>query len=140
MAREQILTWLVPVFLIFIITLISIRRNSTRVSSCYRPGSIYSVIQGDVYQVIKVIAVDSKVVHVRLYKNQFIGRPYTVDVNELSLGTINDPDGFGIGHLPISYKSFFRMQPEFIAQSEDPSGEELEGYNIWKESRANSAW
>ena len=62
-----------------------------------------------------------------------ICRRDTIDATDLSLGTINDEHGFGIGHLPLSARNFARWEPVIIAH-EGVSSEELEGYNLWKES------
>jgi hypothetical protein len=51
----------------------------------------------------------------------------------LSLGTVHDEDGFGIGHLPLSARNFAHWEPMIIGH-EEVSPEELEGYNLWKES------
>jgi len=72
-------------------------------------------------------------VHIRLYKEKFASRPDCIDATGLSLGTINDEHGFGIGHLPLSARNFARWEPVIIAH-EGVSSEELEGYNLWKES------
>ena len=66
-------------------------------------GGVYSTDAGDgKFGVVKILKVESGIVHVRVYKNKFATRPESVKVDELSLGTINDKDGFGMGHLPIS--------------------------------------
>jgi hypothetical protein len=58
---------------------------------------------------MKVLAVDHSAIHVRLYKNRFTNRPQSVDTRELSLGSIDDPDGFGVGHLPLSHSTLCRL-------------------------------
>ena len=68
----------------------------------YHQGEIYSVEDEKGYKVAKILAVDSRAVHIRLYKNVFSGRPLSVDFKSLTLGSIDDPDGFGIGHLPVT--------------------------------------
>lgn len=97
------------------------------------PGALYSV-QGETrFRVVKVLAVEPQVVHIRMYKNKFDGRPERVELNTLSLGTIHDAEGFGIGHLPIAAAEFAAWQPVFI-QKGSLSKEELEGYEEWKRS------
>ena len=81
----------------------------------------------------KVLVVDPGVVHVRVYKNRFESRPDSVDVTALTLGTIHDADGFGMGHLPISTENFTSWQPVFLV-ADGVSEKELEGYNMWKEA------
>lgn len=97
-------------------------------------GGLYSIEFGDgTYSIVKILAVDDDIVHIRLYKNKFASRPEQVDSSELSLGTIQDEDGFGIGHLPISRPEFEAWDPQFL-QNEGVTEEELEGYRLWQES------
>jgi hypothetical protein len=99
----------------------------------YKIAGLYSVISGDGrYSVAKILALDEDAVHIRLYKNKFPSRPRTIDPSVLSLGSIYDEDGFGMGHLPLSQEGFGNWQPVFLVQT-SVSDEELEGYEIWKE-------
>jgi hypothetical protein len=100
----------------------------------YHPGEIYSVQDRDGYKVAKILAVDSMAVHVRLYKNAFPDRPRSVDVNTLTLGSIHDADGFGIGHLPVTAATFSSWLPVLVARTA-VTQEELEGYEEWKKSK-----
>jgi hypothetical protein len=96
-------------------------------------GGIYSFYSGEnKYGVAKILALDSSAVHVALYKNKFDSRPESVDVTTLTFGTIHDTDGFGMGHLPLTYQTFKNWHPVFIQQA-TVSEEDLEGYNYWKE-------
>jgi hypothetical protein len=70
---------------------------------------------------------------VRVYKQKFSARPTTVDVTSLSLGKPGDPDGFGMGHIPLREAAFLEWQPVLITELK-VTPEELEGYKIWKES------
>jgi hypothetical protein len=98
----------------------------------YKIGGLYSVTSADAgFNVVKIIALTKGIVHIRLYKNTFQTRPDTVDPATLSLGGIDDPEGFGIGHLPMDKDVFEKMQPIFIKQ-ESVSDEELEGFKFWK--------
>jgi hypothetical protein len=72
-------------------------------------------------------------VHIRLYKNFFATRPTIIDQSKLTLGTIDDPDGFGMGHLPVSRDQFRAWHPVFITKTAVQK-DELEGYELWKES------
>jgi hypothetical protein len=56
-----------------------------------------------------------------------------VDPSSLSLGSIKEKDGFGIGHLPMSPKAFAAWQPVFLMETPVVPGE-LEGYRLWKEA------
>jgi hypothetical protein len=97
----------------------------------YTPGDLYSVRDDHGFKIVKVLVDEREVVHIRIYKNLFSERPKEVDQAELSLGSVKDPDGFGIGHMPISKSEFSSWQPEFIARSK-VTPEELEGYQLWK--------
>jgi hypothetical protein len=97
----------------------------------YAPGDLYSVQDKQDYSIVKVLAVDPEVVHLRLYKNKFRVRPTQIDPSTLSLGKISDSDGFGIGHLPISRSEFSSWRPALIMQSK-VTPDELEGYEEWK--------
>jgi hypothetical protein len=103
----------------------------------YHPGEIYSVQDQDGYKVAKILAVDSRAVHVRLYKNSFPDRPHSVDVNKLTLGSIHDADGFGIGHLPVTAATFSSWLPILITRTA-VTQEELEGYEEWKKSKGGA--
>jgi hypothetical protein len=98
-------------------------------------GGLYSVNDGEgSYRIAKILALDDSAVHIRLYKNKYRSRPATVDASLLSLGTIHDKDGFGMGHLPLSRAVFANWQPVFLFQS-TVTDEELEGYEMWKEGQ-----
>ena len=99
-----------------------------------RVGGLYSVDDGEgSCRVAKILAVDDKGIHIRLYKNKWTERPDDVDEQELSLGTIHDEDGFGMGHLPLSRDAFRAWNPVFVKQS-DFSEDELDGYRMWQEA------
>lgn len=77
----------------------------------YLAGELYSVGYEKGFRVVKVLAADDQLVHVRLYKNLFPSRPSAIDESKLTLGKIDDPDGFGMGHLPLSRDGFRAWQP-----------------------------
>jgi hypothetical protein len=100
----------------------------------YTPGDLDSIRDKHGYGVVKVLVVDPDVVHIRLYKNTFPERPSQIDPSRLSVGTIDDPDGFGMGHLPISRNEFQSWHPVLIMQSK-VTPDELEGYEEWKKDQ-----
>ncbi len=103
-------------------------------SEDWRVGGLYSIESGDSgYGVVKILALDPGVVNVRIYKQRFTTRPDSIDASSLTLGKIDDPDGFGIGHLPISEATFSSWAPVFLSQ-QTVAEEELDGYHMWKES------
>jgi len=102
-----------------------------------RPGDLYSV-EGEAknYKVAKVLVVDSDAVHIRLYKNSFIERPSNVDPSTLSVGSLRDPDGFGMDHMPLSRSSFNRWRPRYITHT-SVTDDELQAYKQWKQSNGS---
>ena len=103
-------------------------------SKPYVQGGVYSIKSETGFGVVKIIAVDGEAVHVRLYKNKLSSRPDKIDPDTLKLGTIHDPDGFGVGHLPLSPREFSSWSPVFV-QGSTVSKDEMIGYEEWKKSR-----
>jgi hypothetical protein len=107
--------------------------------SCYnqekklKAGAICTVEDGDgKFGVVKILVLDDEIAHIRIYKNEYNQRPISIDLKTLSLGSINDKDGFGVGHTPLDRKGFENWKPVVITY-EEVNKEELEGYEIWKE-------
>jgi hypothetical protein len=80
-----------------------------------------------------VLKLEPDKVHVRIYKQHFPRRPRSIDASLLTLGTIHDKDGFGMGHLPLRLESFRKRQPVFVTHSE-VKPEELDGYEFWRDA------
>lgn len=98
-----------------------------------KAGAICTVDDGDgKFGVVKILVIDDEIAHIRIYKNKYDQRPASIDLKTLSLGSINDKDGFGIGHTPLARKGFEDWKPVVI-NYEEVNKEELEGYEIWKE-------
>lgn len=99
-------------------------------------GGLYSIQNGNgSFGVAKVLALDPGVVSVRTYKQSFPERPSSVDPASLSLGSIHDSDGFGMGHLPITPETFVSWQPVLLLV-QSVTEDELDGYRMWKEAGA----
>lgn len=97
-------------------------------------GGLYATPdENGMYRVTKVLVVDQSIVHLRSYKNKFNVIPYDINSSKLSLGSINDPEGFGIGHFPMAKEGFWISNPIFLKQ-EPVSEEELEGYRMYLEA------
>ena len=80
-----------------------------------KEGALYRVNDGEGwFRVAKILVVDDGGIHIRLYKNKWKERPQAVDISVLSLGSIHDADGFGMGHLPLARKSFGAWLPMFV--------------------------
>ena len=79
-------------------------------------GGLYSCQDGEGgYCICKILAIDENMVHVRLYKNTYASRPKSIDPSELAIGTIQETDNFGIGHLPLTEEEFKSWKPELLA-------------------------
>ena len=102
-------------------------------------GGYYSILDGDVYSIAKVLKLEPEIAHVRIYKQHFQARPRSIDINALTLGSIHDEDGFGMGHLPLKMQTFKDREPLFLTYSE-VKPEELQGYQVWKESSDGGVW
>ncbi|MEY4199833.1 MAG: hypothetical protein RLZZ265_1573 [Verrucomicrobiota bacterium] len=112
------------------VVLVACRKSSASL----QVGGIYSTADGKGgYGVVKLLAHGDGICHVRIYKQKFPSRPTTVDVGSLSLGKPGDPDGFGMGHIPMREAGFLESQPVLITKT-TVTPDELEGYKIWKES------
>jgi len=97
-----------------------------------KAGSICTVENGDgKFGVIKVLVINDKEAHVKVYKNMYDKRPAQIDIKTLSIGSINDKDGFGMGHIPLQRKEFDSWKPVSVGH-EKVTKEDLEGYEIWK--------
>ncbi len=97
-------------------------------------GALYSVNDGEGYfRIMKVLILDDSGVHVRLYRNKFQPRPATVDVSSLTLGSVFDGEGFGMGHMPLTYHAFLAWSPMFLT-AQYVAEEELEGYRYWQDA------
>ena len=95
-------------------------------------GDIYSIESGDQFGVVKVLAVEDDIIHVRLFREKFADRPVAVSTGGLTLGRFDDPEGCGIGHLPLS-RTVFRTWIPTPAGHEPVEEAELEGYRFWKD-------
>ena len=96
-------------------------------------GGYYSIAFGEGFGIAKILKLKPDKVHVRIYKQRFSPRPRSIDLHSLTLGTIHDKDGFGMGHLPLLLATFQQWEPAFLTYSE-VKPEELEGYEVWKSS------
>lgn len=97
-------------------------------------GGLYATQNKDgTWRVMKVLALDDHAVHLRSYANKFTEQPKDVDPDKLTLGGLNDPGGFGIGHFPLAKEGFFKDNPILI-KVVPVKEEELEGYKLYQEA------
>jgi hypothetical protein len=114
--------------------LISACNRSTHASDDLVAGGLYSTEDGKgQVGVIKILVLEPDAVHVRVYKQKFSSRPVSIDPASLTLGKLGDKDGFSIGHLPLSRRTFASWQPVFISR-QPVLDSELKGYRTWKEA------
>ena len=104
----------------------------------YVPGGLYTITDGKAFKVAKILAIEPQAVHVRLYRNSWPTRPATVDPSTLQLGSIQDKDGFGVGHLPLDRQTFADWDPVFVS-SASLTPDELQGYELWKKSQGGAS-
>jgi hypothetical protein len=110
-------------------------RRSSHPEHAFESGELYSVdATGWGIRVAKVLAAEPGAVHIRLYKEHWPARPTAINARELTLGKPKDPDGFGVGHLPLRDDTFTAWGPVLIGR-EAVTNEELEGYQMWKEAK-----
>jgi hypothetical protein len=103
-------------------------------------GAYYSVTNSDNFSIAKVLKLEPDKVHVRIYQQHFAERPSSIDPSVLTLGTtILDRDNFGISHLPLRLETFMRHEPVFLTYVEVQPNE-LDGYNLWKETADGSVF
>lgn len=120
----------------------------TTLCGCSRAGNVsmsqarQSILVGGLYatkdkdgswRVMKVLAVDDHAVHLRSYANKFPEQPKDVDPAKLTLGGVNDPGGFGIGHYPVAKEGFFNDNPVLL-KVVPVEEQELEGYKLYLEA------
>ena len=96
-------------------------------------GYLFSISSEGCYKVVKVLQADTKGVHIRIFSNKYDKRPVSVDEKTLILVGVKNTDpqyAIGMGHLPVSKKTFESWSPKFIkAVKVDES--ELDGYKLW---------
>ena len=102
-------------------------------------GAYYSIIDGETFSIAKVLKLEPEIVHVRIYKQHFQQRPRAIDPATITLGTIHDKDGFGMGHLPLRLLTFMDREPIFLTHAQVLPNE-LNGYNLWKETADGSVF
>lgn len=91
-------------------------------------GGLYTYRESEGgHKVCKVLAVDDRAVHVRLYTAAFPAAPTSVDLAAAA------PLPFFIGHVPVSHRSFGSWGAQLV-HMEAVSEEELEGYRHWAEA------
>ncbi len=116
-------------------------QSSQSSESHFEVGGIYSIRTGDrKYRIAKILILGEGEVHIRLYKTIYTQRPLWTFPDTLAVGSpIDDPNEFGIRHVPLSREGFMLMEPVFLVPS-TVSEDELDGYEMWKDSGEGNLW
>jgi hypothetical protein len=93
-------------------------------------GGLYATRSDGSYQIVKVLVVGESAVHLRSYATRFKQLPTHVRSSELSMGSLDSSQGFGIGHFPLDRKGF-NLKEQILVNRESVTEDELEGYRIW---------
>jgi hypothetical protein len=93
---------------------------------------LVSIRDGDRYAIAKLLHVERRGVHIRLYANRFDIPPEELNPWTLRLDRHDAPD-LSVGHLPLSRAAFAEMEPAYERLAMRSSAE-LEGYRMWKEA------
>ncbi len=95
-------------------------------------GGLYSVQWDSDVRVVKVLAVDEHIVHLKIYRNQFDDRPTNVDSSILKWDIdLNDLSTIGMAHLPVALDGFWEDEPIFI-QQDVVTPDELNAVARWR--------
>lgn len=104
------------------------------------PGSLWTTGDNSTgYRVLKVLTKDKEGVHVRMYPKTLAERPTSaVDISYLEQDEVvavsaHKQYNAGIGHLPVSWGSFWASDPVLL-QFDSVEESEMEGYQIWLEA------
>jgi hypothetical protein len=85
---------------------------------------------------LKILKLDERGVHVRVYSNVYPRPPKRIDESKLYMAgrTRGKDEPLGMGHLPVSRESFASWGARFVQPSR-VAPQELEGYEIWREAK-----
>jgi len=105
--------------------------KATKREKKWKTGALYSVPNHGGYNVIKVLKVEKKGLHVRFYSNRYSTKPTQINESELYISSTIQNNTVGQPHYPLSYVTLETWRADFIQQS-SVSPEELESYHQWK--------
>ncbi len=102
-------------------------------------GGLYACFKDDVYTCFKVLAVDERGVHVKVFPAEFKQLPSASECRRLAALPSNAhsmcPEHKPlIGHAPVLRSSLDQMDIRLIAAS-SVGDDELEGYRVWEEAQ-----
>ena len=94
----------------------------------YKAGELYSMPNQGKFGIFKVLRVDTRGVHVRVYSNLYSKIPTKINSNELF---IDKKDKSGTKHTPLTFSSIRLWNPSFL-QNTKVEKDELQDYFSWK--------
>jgi hypothetical protein len=94
----------------------------------YKAGELYTIPNQGKFGIFKVLKVDKRGVHVRVYSNLYSKIPKKININELF---IDKNDKSGRGHTPLTFSSIKLWRPSFL-QNTKVEKEELQDYFSWR--------
>jgi hypothetical protein len=99
-------------------------------------GLYYTPAEKGGYSVLKILKMDDRGVHVRIYSNVFPTLPKDIDESKLYMAGVNHKpnETMGMGHTPLSLKTFEGWNATFFQQS-TVKEKELEGYKEWEKAK-----
>lgn len=103
-------------------------------SSTFRPekckvGELYSIPNQDKFSILKILRVDPKGVHVRIYSNLYSKIPSKFNENELYID--HNDTTISRRHAPLTFASISLWKPLFLKDSK-VGKDELQDYYSWK--------
>ncbi len=111
-------------------------QQNEAIAQSLKTGGLYSFTQRGKrgpFGIVKILVLEPKIVHVRVYNPCFSVRPTVVE--DLDQGVESLLSDWTIGHLPLALNEFVKAwQPVLLVETRVEE-EELEGYNIWKEDQ-----
>jgi len=122
---------------LFTMGLLSFLLGCSQSGSKLVEGGLYYIKKDNgSYSVMKILKLDDGGVHVRLYSNQFSTPPARVEESTLYMVGVDrkSNETLGMGHAPISKRSFAGWKAVFFQQS-TVKDDELEGYKMWLEAK-----
>ena len=94
----------------------------------YKAGELYSMPNQGKFGIFKVLRVDHKGVHVRVYSNLYTKIPSKISSSELF---IDKEDISSTEHTPLTFSSIKLWKPSFL-QNTKVEKDELKDYFYWK--------
>ena len=112
-------------------------KASASVDGQWSEGGLFvTPMEGGKFRPLKILKTDAHGVHIRVYSNLYQGVPEQIDESALYMAGADrgEKEPLGMGHLPVSRKSFSSWGAIFVQHS-SVSPDELDGYQVWLEAK-----